>query len=348
MMSSLTGCGTSSQNGSAAANSEPTAETTPSASADTATADLGSKKIGVCIYDFADFFMSSFRRELENYLISRGFDLANITIADGANDHETQMKDIQSLIDEGVDVLVVNPVMTSEAPAITDMVVKAGIPLVYINREPDADEEARWKENGWNVTYVGCDARQTGTMQGRIIADLGLDAVDFNGNGKVDYIMIKGDPENIDAKYRTEFSIKALTDAGMDTVCLSEQEGNWDQTLAQQLVENALGQYGENIEVVFCNNDEMALGALVALTDAGRTVGKDVYLLGVDALPEACEEIIAGKMTGTVFNDYIAQSHNSADAAINFLNGSGNEYYISADSIMVTKDNAQSILDFQG
>ena len=65
---------------------------------------------------------------------------------------------------------------------------EAGIPLVYINREPDASEEQRWADNNWDVTYVGCDARQSGTYQGEMIADLGLDTVDMNGNGKIDYI----------------------------------------------------------------------------------------------------------------------------------------------------------------
>ncbi|MBR2809979.1 MAG: substrate-binding domain-containing protein, partial [Solobacterium sp.] len=166
--------------------------TTPAASD-----DLSTKKVGICIYQFSDNFMTLFRNELESYLISQGFAKENITIVDGKNDQSEQTGQISNFITQGVDVLIINPVNSSSAETITDMVVEAGIQLVYINREPDEAAQSRWTD--WNVTYVGADARQSGTMQGEIIADLGLDAVDFNGNGKIDYIMIKGDPENVDA-----------------------------------------------------------------------------------------------------------------------------------------------------
>lgn len=307
--------------------------------------DLSTKKVGVCIYQFSDNFMTLFRNELENYLVSLGFSKENISIVDGANDQATQTNQIQNFITQGVDALIINPVNSSSAETITDMVVKANIPLVYINREPSADEEARWEQNNWNVTYVGCDAKQSGTFQGEIIKDIGLDTLDMNKNGKIDYIMIKGDPENVDAQYRTEYSVKALTDAGLQVNKLDEEVGNWDQATAQQLVANALSSHGNDVEVVFCNNDAMALGALQAIQTAGRTVGKDIYLVGVDALSEALEDVIKGTITGTVFNDHFSQSHTAADAAVDYITGKGNKHYIGCDYVKVTKDNAQEILD---
>ena len=305
--------------------------------------DLADKKVGVCIYQFSDTFMTLFRTELEDYLVKLGFSKENITIQDGQNDQATQSNQIDAFIADGVDVLIINPVNTSSAETITDKVVGAGIPLVYINREPGEDEEARWDENGWDVTYVGCDARQSGTFQGEIISDLGLDAIDKNGNGKIDYVMIEGDPENVDAKYRTEFSIKALEDAGLEVECLDDQVGNWDQATAQQLVANSLSQYGDDVEVVFCNNDAMALGALQSIEAAGRTVGEDIYLVGVDALTEALDNVASGKMTGTVFNDHFSQSHAAAIAAANYLTGTENEHYIGCDYVKVTADNVADI-----
>lgn len=332
----LAGCG-SKDDSSADAGTDAGTETQDSAYAD--------KKVGVCIYQFSDNFMTLFRTELENYLVSLGFSKDNISIVDGANDQATQTNQIQNFITEGVDVLIVNPVNASSASTITDMVVDAGIPLVYINREPDASEEQRWADNGWNVTYVGCDARQSGTYQGEMIVDLGLDTVDLNGDGKIQYIMIEGDPENVDAKYRTEFSVKALTDAGLEVECLDDQVGNWDQATAQQLVANSLSQHGNDIEVVFCNNDAMALGALQSIQAAGRTVGQDIFLVGVDALSEALEDVLAGTMTGTVFNDHFSQSHSAADAAVSFIDGKTVDTYIGCDYVKVTTENAQEILD---
>ena len=353
----LAGCGGSTDSGSTSTDSSASTSTETKADdskaeekedsgddASAASGDYADKKVGICIYQFSDNFMTLFRNELEAYLIKQGFSKDNISIVDGANDQATQTAQIDNFISDGVDVLIINPVNSSSAASITDKVVEAGIPLVYMNREPEADEEKRWEENGWDVCYVGADARQSGTMQGELIVDLGLDTVDLNKNGKVDYIMIEGDPENVDAQYRTEFSVKALTDAGLEVNELDDQVGMWQQEDANRLVANSLSQYGNDIEVVFCNNDAMALGALQAIEAAGRKVNEDIFLVGVDALSEALEDIIKGTMTGTVFNDHFAQSHGSADAAINFLDGKGNDYYIGCDYVKVTSDNAEDIL----
>ena len=147
--------------------------------------------------------------------------------------------------------------------------------------------------------------------------------------------MVEGDPENIDAQYRTEFSIKALTDAGVAVECLVENVGNWDQTKGQEITAAALAQYGDEIEVVFCNNDGMALGAAAAIEAAGRTVGTDIYLLGVDALDECQEMVKAGTMTGTVLNDHIGQSHAAVDAAVAALNGEALQNYYWVDYVKV-------------
>lgn len=306
--------------------------------------DFSQKKVGVCIYQFSDNFMSLFKDELIAYLKSQGFAEENIIVEDAALSQETQNGQIQDMIDAGVDALIINPVNTSSAATITDLVVGAGIPLVYINREPDTDEEQRWTDNEWDVTYVGCDARQSGTLQGDIIVDLGKDTVDLNKDGKIQYAMIEGDPENIDAQYRTQFSIKALKDAGWDAECLYDEVGNWEKDTAKTLAQEALSKHPET-EVLFCNNDAMALGALESIQDAGRTVGTDIFLVGVDALNEALECVLDGTITGTVYNDYYDQSHRAGIAAINYIKGSGNDHYIGCDYIKVTADNAQDILD---
>ena len=147
--------------------------------------------------------------------------------------------------------------------------------------------------------------------------------------------MVVGDPENPDAQYRTEYSIKALTDAGVQVKELVKNVGNWDQTKGQEIVAAALTQYGDQIEVVFCNNDGMALGAAAAIEAAGRKVGEDIYLLGVDALDECQEMVQKGTMTGTVLNDHIGQSHKAVDVAIQALNGEAIDNYYWVDYVKV-------------
>lgn len=359
MVASLAvGCG--SKETTAPAETTP-AETTPAAETDAAAAtdaaevatdaamavagDYADKKVGICIYKFDDNFMTLFREELVSYLVSLGFSESNITVMDSKNDQAEQTNQINNFITQGVDVMIINLVNSSAAATVTDTINASGIPVVYINREPEVAEEERWAAEGIKATYVGADARQSGTFQGEVLLDLGKDVVDINGDGKIQYIMIQGDPENIDAQYRTEYSIKALTDAGWEVELLGAvQRADWDQATAQQKVQDALSQYGEKIEVVFCNNDAMALGAKQALDAAGRKVGEDVFLLGVDALTEALENVQAGAMTATVFNDHIGQSHQAADAAVAFINGEEVPTTYVVDYIKVTADNAADIL----
>lgn len=306
--------------------------------------DATTYKVGVAIYDYNDNFMTLYRNEIESYFATLETDEVKyeISMVDGKNDMATQTNQIDTFITQGMDVIICNLVQTSTADLIIDKVVAADIPLVLINREPLAydadgntiDEAYAGILDNANVCYVGADARQSGTFQGEIV--LGLENKgDINGDGKVSYVMIEGDPENIDAQYRTEFSVKALTDAGMEVECLVDQVGNWNTAKGQEIAASALTQFGEAIEVIFCNNDGMALGAYAAIEAAGRVVGEDIYLLGVDALEE-CQEMVAnGTMTGTVLNDHVGQSHAAVDVAVKVLNGEAIDNYYWVDYVMI-------------
>ena len=311
-----------------------------------AAAEAKTYKVGVSIYQYTDNFMTLYRNEIEAYFKSLETDEVkyDIIMADGKNDMAEQTNQVRNFITQNVDVIILNLVQTSSADAVIDEIVAAGIPLVLINREPLAydadgntlDEQYEGILNNPAVCYVGADARQSGTFQGEMVAELENHG-DINGDGKISYIMIEGDPENIDAQYRTEFSVKALTDAGYEVECLDDQVGNWDQTKGQELCANALSKYGDKIEVVFCNNDAMALGAATAITAADRKVGENIYLLGVDALEEAVQLVKEGEMTGTVLNDHIGQSHTAVDVAIKLLNGEEINNYYWVDYLKVNK-----------
>lgn len=304
--------------------------------------DAKTYNVGVAIYQFDDNFMTLYRNELESYMKSLETDNVkyNITIVDGKNDMAEQTNQIENFITQGMDVIILNLVQTSSADSVIDRVVDAGIPLVLINREPlgdNGDESYKGILDNDKVCYIGADARQSGTFQGEIVAEL-ADKGDINGDGKISYVMIEGDPENVDAQYRTEYSIKALTDAGLTVECLDDQVGNWAQAKGQEIAANALTQYGDAVEVIFCNNDAMALGAAAAITAAGRKVGENIYLLGVDALDECVEMVNNGEMTGTVLNDHVGQSHTAVDVAVKALNGEKIDNYYWVDYVKVTKN----------
>lgn len=331
--------------GAATVFAEEAAEETTEAAVDLTGVDVENTKIGISIYQFADNFMTLYRTELVRYLTEDlGFNESNIVVQDGKNDQAEQTNQINNFITDQVDVMILNLVQSSSAPQVTDMCNEAGIPVVYINRQPDETESDRWAADGIKATYIGADARQSGTYQGEEILETATKG-DINGDGKVSYIMVQGDPENIDAQYRTEYSVKALTDAGVETEELLLQRGDWDQAKGQQIVQDALTQFGEQVEVVFCNNDAMALGALQAIQAAGRTIGEDIYLVGVDALTDAVQNIVDGNFTGTVFNDYFGQAQGAADLAVKFLKGEEVDPVNMVDYVKVTADNAAEILE---
>ena len=316
MILSMTACGGSKPAETTAAATEAAtteaakeAETTAAEVKEAAGGDFSDKKVGISIYKFDDNFMTLYRTELERYLTEElGFKKENITIQDGKGDQAEQTNQIQNFIASGVDVMILNLVQASSAPQVTDMCKDAGIPVVYINREPDTAEEERWASDSISATYVGADARQSGTYQGEEIVET-ANKGDINGDGKVSYIMVQGDPENVDAQYRTEFSVKALTDAGLEVEELLLQRGDWDQAQGPADRSGCFNPDSATRSRLFSvTTMHMALGALQAIDAAGRKVNEDIYLVGVDALTEAVQDITEGKMTGTVFNDYMGQA----------------------------------------
>ena len=233
--------------------------------------------------------MTLYRNDIKADLEALGYkEGTNFTMVDGANDQAKQTEQIDSFIAEGVDGLIVNLVQSTSASTIIEKAKAADIPVVFINREPTAEDLALYDK----CCYVGADARQSGTFQGEIIAAT-ENKGDFNGNGTVDYAMIMGDPENVDAQYRTEYSIKALEDAGLKVNKLYEQRADWDQTKGQENAANVLSQFNNEVDVIFCNNDAMAMGALQAIEDSltaiSDEIGEEIYIRTSDAKDRGME-----------------------------------------------------------
>ncbi|MEG0169060.1 galactose ABC transporter substrate-binding protein [Anaerorhabdus sp.] len=308
-------------------------------------------KIGVSIYKFDDNFMTLYRNEIQNYVdeLNKTSDVKyEVTIQDGKGDQAEQTNQIDNFITQDFDVLIINLVQSTSAATVIEKCKEANKPCIFINREPSAEDMTMYENADGTAadpyatmyTYVGADARQSGKFQGQLIADL-ENKGDLNGDGVLQYVMVVGDPENVDAQYRTQFSIEEFqTASGLKVEKLDEQRGDWDQAKGQEIVANALTKYGDKVEVVFCNNDAMALGAAQAIEAAGRKVGEDIYLVGVDALAEAVELVSTGGMTGTVLNDHIGQSHSAVDAAIKATKGEELDSYYWVDYVKVTPENA--------
>lgn len=301
----------------------------------TANAQGETYEIGVAIYQYNDNFMTLFRNELETYfgeLAEADGNTYNLEFQDGRNDQATQTEQLNNFIAQGKDILIANLVDPTGADQIILSAQSADIPVVLINREPQVETMELWPGK---TTYVGVDARQSGIYQGEMIAELD-NSGDINGDGVVKYLMIMGDAGNVDAEQRTQYSVERLQET-IEAESLGEpQRGNWDQARGQEIAANALSQYGDELEVIFSNNDGMALGAVQAINGAGRVINEDIYIVGVDALPEVVELLADGQFTGTVLNDHFNQSHTAAEVAIRLLQGEEVAPYFWHDYIKVT------------
>ena len=273
-------------------------------------------KIGVCIYKFDDTFMSYVRNEIG----TAAKDKIELSVQDSQYDQPKQNDQVDQFLTQGVTALAINLVDPSAVSVIIEKAKAKNVPLVLFNREPAAEDTAAWDK----VYYVGAKAQQSGTYQGEIIVDYWKShpEADLNKDGIIQYVMLMGDPSNTDAKYRTEFSIKAIEDAGIKTEKLAQDTAMWDRVKGQEKMAAFLAAYQGKIEVVFGNNDDMALGAIEALKAAGYfSNGKYMPVVGVDATPPALDALAQGTLLGTVLNDAVKQGQATFDLAYALATG---------------------------
>jgi methyl-galactoside transport system substrate-binding protein len=258
----------------------------------------GKPKIGVAIYKFDDTFMSYVRRTIEEGAKEK----AELNLVDSQNQQPTQNDQVDQFLVQGYNALAINPVDRTAVSVIIDKAKAKNVPVVFFNREPSPEDMAKWDK----IYYVGAKAEQSGTQQGEIAVEYwkANAKADRNKDGKMQYVMLTGEPGHQDALMRTQFSIKAVTDAGIQVDKLAEDTAMWDRVKGQEKMAAFLAAHGDKIEVVFANNDDMALGAIEGLKAAGYFSGdKFMPVIGVDASPPALDALAKGTLVGTVLND---------------------------------------------
>jgi methyl-galactoside transport system substrate-binding protein len=280
--------------------------------------DDGVVTIGANIYTFADNFMNaSIKPELERYGKELG---VQMDIVDSENQQSKLNDQVDVFITKGVDVLAINLVDPASASTIIGKAKAAGIPLILFNKEAT---EAGAMASYDKVWYVGTNSAESGIIQGEMmVADWKANADwDKNGDGTVQYVMLKGEPGHPDAEARTKESVKAFVDAGIKVQQLAlEADPNWSTTHGNDKMAAWLTSgFAGDIELVICNNDAMAFGAINAMKAAG--VRLPIY--SVDALDQALQHVADGELDGTVLNDGINQARATLDLALNAALGKG-------------------------
>lgn len=266
-------------------------------------------KIGVAAYRMDDTFISALCGNLEQLAKEKERETGKkitLSVVDGRNNQPTQNDQVDGFIEQGYDVICVNMVDRSVAAVIADKAKKADIPVIFFNREPVEEDINLWQK----LYYVGTDAKESGELQGKIAAEAYRKnpKIDKNGDGILQYVMLEGEPTHQDSLIRTEYSVKVLTSQGISVKKLADETANWRRSQAMAKMQQWLEQYGDEIELVLSNNDDMALGAI----DALKTTDKQkIYpvVIGLDGTRPALDAVADGTLYGTVMNDAQLQAN---------------------------------------
>ena len=277
-------------------------------------AQAADTRIGVTIYKYDDNFMSLMRKEINKE--AKALNDVELLMNDSQNAQSIQNDQVDVLLSKGVKALAINLVDPAAAPTIIGKAKPDNIPVIFFNKDPGAKAIGSYE----HVYYVGTDPKESGIIQGDLIAKQwkANPALDLNKDGKIQYVLLKGEPGHPDAEARTKYVVEQLNAKGIQTEQLFIDTGMWDAAMAKDKVDAWLSSSKANeIEVIISNNDGMAMGAL----EAARAHGKQLPIFGVDALPEVLQLIKKGEIAGTVLNDGVNQGKAVVNLANNLSHG---------------------------
>ena len=331
MLVALTACGggndnaaggsTVSNDNNAAAPAEPAAPAeTTAANDDSGDAVALEGSVAVFYYTYGDTYISSVRAALDSALDAAGVSYQDY---DSNNSQTTQSEQVTTALAQGATVLVVNLVDTGSDDAAKNIISQAnGVPVIFFNRS--VSEEAVTSSD--KCVFVGTDYEMAGHMQGEMIGNYlveNYDTLDLNGDGTISYVMFKGQEGNAEADARTQYGQEdadaileaagkpalSFYDSANSNKYLVDQAGAWSSAAATEYMQTLMSQYseanGNMVELVIANNDEMAIGAITALQNAGynKEGATVIPVFGVDATDAAKDAISAGSMIGTIKQD---------------------------------------------
>ena len=357
-MALLAGCGGAPASSAAGSTAASTGSSVAASTAGTTTAS--SLKVDVFYYDFSDVYISTVRAAMDEQLKAMGIEPKNW---DAAGSQPTQTDQVKTAIADNSDLLIVNIVETSTSDPAKDIVEAAravDIPVIFFNREV-ADNEVI---NSYDkCAFVGTNAPDAGHMQGEMIGNYlmeNYDAVDLNGDGTISYVMFKGQEGNAEAEARTQYAVedanKILTeggkpelayyDANASTKYLVDAQGKWSAQAANDYMVTLLGSYNKDnnnmVELIICNNDGMAEGAISALQNVGYNKGEGstiIPVFGVDATDSAKKLIKEGNMAGSIKQDAVGMASTINTLVKNVQDGA--ELMANTDQFVVDSDVAK-------
>ncbi|WP_409558848.1 sugar ABC transporter substrate-binding protein [Agrobacterium sp.] len=283
--------------------------------------------IGVSMALFDDNFLTVLRNGMIDY--SKGLDGVTLQIEDAQNDVGKQLSQVQNFVASGVDAIIVNPVDTDATTALSQAAAAAGIPLVYVNRQPVNVDDLPEKQ-----AFVASDEKQSGTLQTQEVCRILKEA----GKKEASAVVMMGELSNQAARMRTQDIKDVIATPECSFIkIVEEQTANWSRTQGADLMTNWLSA-GVKFDAVISNNDEMAIGAIQSLKSSGRAMD-DVIVAGIDATQDALASMAAGDLDVTVFQNAAGQGQGAVDAAIRIAKGETIEKKVYVPFELVTPAN---------
>lgn len=211
---------------------------------------------------------------------AKGFPNMTLTTGDGRGDATTQSSQIDDMIAKNVDVLIVSPFDAKAIAPAVERAKKAGIKVIASDRSVDAPVD----------TYIGADNVEDGKVAGEYIVKL------LDGKGNV--VELQGSLGASPTIARHKGFAEAIA-GSPDIKVIANPTANYDRAQGLKVMEDLLQRFGRGkIDAVFTHNDEMSLGAIQAIKEAGRT--DEIKVVGIDGQASALRLVKAGQYAGTV------------------------------------------------
>jgi inositol transport system substrate-binding protein len=276
--------------------------------------------IGVTMLSLQNEFVVNVADEIEKKAKEQG---VKLILVDAERSALKQVEQVESFIAQKVDAIILNPCEVEASSPAVEKAKAAGIPIVNVNSETNAAPSA----------FVGSDDVESGRIAMRYIAEK------LGGKGN---ILIMHGYMGQAAQIQRDRGAKEILTENSGLVLLAEQTGNWDRAKAMSLTENWIQSYGSQIQAIFAQNDEMGLGAVKALSDAGL---KDkVVVVSIDAIPDALRAVKNGSLDATVFQNAVEQGSQSLEIALKLINGESVDKKTLIPFELVTGDNVSEYM----
>ncbi len=275
--------------------------------------------VGVLVWDFANQYCTYIRNAIKYY----NGDQTELILVDSQADQTKQNEQIDTLLQKGVDALLVAMVQTTAAPTIIEKVKAKGIPLIFFNQAPTKEDIMLYDK----AYYSGCNPYDGGVDQAKMAMEKvkANPKLDKNGDGKIQYVIVKGMNGHPDAELCTQGNIDQLSkQSGPAYELLDVQSGNWATAPAKDIMDAWIGRYGDKMELMMTNNDGMLLGAVESLKGAGwfgSDPKKQMLVIGHDAIPETQPLISDGTIAGCILQNPVDEGRAAIQMAINLTGG---------------------------